>query len=292
MGITIKRVISRVRRFRREWREREWERLRRSGKWVRRGLGGGLVIDLPSESELARMIFVGDLEGEEQNIFRSLLRPGDFVLDVGANFGIYTVNAAGVVGDAGKIWAFEPTSGTFQSLQHNIAVNHLTDVVVAHKVALSDSDGSGELRVSRGGHDAWNTLGAVLHEKGYETEAVQCLRLDSALAKQSSYLAPSMLKLDVEGWEWHVLRGAEQLLGRPDAPMLQVEFAPTYFEANGTTIQILGDEIMRHGYALFKVVDAKTLQPIEGAFDQLTGNLYAVKPGSPWEERVRAICLP
>jgi FkbM family methyltransferase len=287
MGKQIDRVMSRVRRLRRAWRLRDWERRSRSAKYVRRALGGGLFVDMPSASDFAKLIYVHDYEAGELEVLRHLLRPGDFVLDVGANFGIYSVLAAGIVGSTGRVWAFEPSSGTFASLQHNISANHLVNVL-AHHVALSDADGEGMLKVSLKGRDAWNTLGASLHGSDHEFEAVRCARLDSFFAGQAPSASPAMFKLDVEGWEWHVLRGAEQLLARKDAPMLQVEFAPAYSEANGESIEMLRDEILRHGYTLFTLSDAGTLLPWNGTVEQLAGNLYAVKRDGPWGSRIQA----
>ena len=98
---------------------------------------------------------------------------------------------------------------------------------------------------------------------------------------------PYVIKIDVEGWEFQVLRGAEELLRRADAPILQVEFAPGYFVANGIDAETLRNEIVRHGYELYYLSGVRSLRRVRDGLDDLAGNLYAVKKSGPWLPRIQ-----
>lgn len=288
MGRDMKRLRALWHRIARASRARAWRRMTDGREKVRIDLEDGAFLEAPAASDLARMIFVDELEAEERKIIRKLLRPGDFFIDVGANFGLYSIVAGRCVGGEGAVWAFEPASATFASLQRNLDLNQLPQVR-AQQAAISDFDGEASMKVSLAGRDGWNTLGVSLHDGSHGTETVSCLKLDTVMETQMPARRPAMMKLDVEGWEWHVLRGAENLLARSDAPMLQVEFAPAYFTANGESIDALRDEITRHGYELYAMTGEAGLRRFDEGRDELAGNLFAVKPGAPWRDRFDAI---
>lgn len=284
------RVRSRLQRLRRWNREARWRRAATSSAYVRYAVLPGLVMDLPATSDLSRMVFVDDLEGVERRLLRQLLRPGDVFVDVGANFGLYTIDASKLIGESGSVLAFEPSPDAYGHLQHNISLAGVRNVDV-RQLALSDSDGTAVLKTSRDGRDAWNTLGQSLHGGQVDSQRVTTARLDDVLAALLPMARPTMMKIDVEGWECHVLRGAERLLGRADAPILQVEFAPKYFEVNGSHISALRHEILRHGYDLFNAVNAQSMRPHDNVCGTLDGNLYAAKSSSPWSERIKALLV-
>ena len=284
----MKRLRALWNRVTRASRARKWRQMTAGCETVMLDAGDGITLETSARSDLARMIFVDELEAEERQILSRLLRPGDFFIDVGANFGLYSVKAGKCVGDQGLVWSFEPAAETFASLDRNVKLNRLANVH-ALRLAISDFDGEAELKVSVEGRDGWNTLGASLHESAHGMERVPCARLDSAIKARPPGRAPAMMKVDVEGWEWHVMRGAEELLARDDAPMLQVEFAPAYFTANGSDITTLRDEITRHGYEFFAMTGHATLRRFAADRDELAGNLYAVKPQGPWRSRFESV---
>lgn len=285
----VQAVGSRIARARRRQREARWREISAATLYVRHVVRPGVLLDLPATSDLSRFVYVDDLEGTERRLLASLLRPGDLFIDVGANFGLYTVDAANLVGPSGAVLAFEPSANAYDNLCHNIALGQFTNVD-ARPMALSDRPGHAVLKVSRDGRDAWNTFGVSLHESAHEPQPVATETLDSILGSLPTGQRPALIKIDVEGWEYHVVRGAAQLLGRDDAPLLQVEFAPGYFEANGLDIAILGDAILSHGYELFQPAGACALRHHRPG-DQLAGNLYAAKQSGPWFPRLHPLLL-
>lgn len=153
--------------------------------------------------------------------YQSFLRPGDHVIDVGANIGYYLWAAAQVVGETGKFLAFEPLPGNYEVLKKNIeAVPSLRDRVQVWPWAIGDSTGTCDFYESK-----IPNLGSFFrHEKLEQTRTipVQVRRLDDILKSVEGF-RPSFLRMDVEGAELLVLAGARDLM-RTYKPSLFIEF--------------------------------------------------------------------
>lgn len=132
------------------------------------------------------------------------LDAGDYFLDLGANVGSYTVLAAGV--SKARVMSVEPIPGTFGFLVDNIRINAIGSLVQTQNVGLSDE--TGELRFSSDLDAENHVLGAADQFHGAEV-VVPVVRLDDLVSGQ----APTMIKLDVEGYESAVLLGGERTFG-------------------------------------------------------------------------------
>lgn len=138
-----------------------------------------------------------------------LLSPGKVFVDAGANFGIYTVMASKAVGEMGRVISFEPSSRAFPVLRRNIAINGFKNVL-AFPVALADKAGKALLyHHSAVGSDALakdSTFGPNAYAQNIETES-----LDNVV-RQTSVKKVDVIKMDVQGAEELVLRGAMDIL--------------------------------------------------------------------------------
>lgn len=170
-----------------------------------------------------------DVETRHTRLFRSLVREGMTVFDVGANVGYYTLQAAARVGPTGRVHAFEPASGTFARLRENITLNRL-DNVVAHRAIVHDRPGRLELFVSPPENTGLSRL-QPLGEAGTVVEEVEALTLDEYCAR-TGLLRVDLVKIDVEGNELAVLRGMSRLLEQPQIQLL-VEVCADHLEAFG-----------------------------------------------------------
>lgn len=165
------------------------------------------------DSGITGNIYSGLHEFPEMAYLLHVLRPEDIFVDVGANVGSYTILAASVVGASG--YAFEPVPQTFAKLQRNIELNHLEARVVAQNLGLADK--AGTLRFT-------SDLDAVNHavasgEVVGNTIEIAVTTLDSALHEVS----PSLVKVDVEGYETLVLKGGLKTLSDPNLHSVIVE---------------------------------------------------------------------
>lgn len=176
------------------------------------------------------------------------LREGSTVIDVGANIGYFSLLASVAVGASGSVHAVEALPSTVELLERNIELNRARNVTV-HPVAASDHDG--EVEVFRA-TEAF--LGSSSTRKGEHGEGrVRSMRLDD-LFEQVDGSDLSILKIDVEGDEAAVLRGAARLLETMRAPAAAlVELSPGGSAEQRHNRRTVLDLMSSHGFAAFGV---------------------------------------
>jgi FkbM family methyltransferase len=174
----------------------------------------------------------------------------DLVLDVGANAGQFAQRLRGA-GYGGRIVSFEPLSEVFGELSRHAAGDATWE---ARRLALSDEDGEAEIHVAG---NSWSSslleMGARHLQSAPEsayvgTETVRTARLDSVWEEVARGAAYPFLKLDVQGFEMHVLRGAERSLGRLRGLQAELPLASLY-EGDRPWREVV-DHLGEHGFAL------------------------------------------
>ena len=145
----------------------------------------------------------------ELGFLQVVLEPGKVVVDVGANFGIYSLAAARLVGDSGTVLAFEPAAESFGILEQNVHLNRVGNIR-PFRMGLSDRDG--KARLYHHADPGRNSLGGDGNPNA-TSEEITTLMLDSLLEREGIGRV-DLLKIDVEGAEELVLRGAMAVLNR------------------------------------------------------------------------------
>jgi FkbM family methyltransferase len=190
-------------------------------------LGGGLLLD--------------DITGRaviDPHVVGFMLRyldPGDTMIDVGANIGIYSVLAGAILGPRGRVEAFEPSPTLRPCLEANLKRNGLTNVRVHAKLAggrrmldpFVDGIGrSGRHRVP--GRREWVRARNLLH--------IPSVQIDEVVVGRRC----SLLRIDVAGYELRVLQGAEELLRRPNPPALLIAMDSALADYGHSPRQVMG----------------------------------------------------
>lgn len=158
---------------------------------------------LPASRGKVLRILNGTYEREQTRLFQEHIRPGATVLDVGAHVGYYTLLSAVLAGPRGRVHAFEPNPQNAAFLRRHVRLNRLGNVTV-EQAAVSDRAGTARFDFGTGsgtGHLA--DAGAL---------EVRTVRLDDYCAQHG--LAPTVVKIDVEGAEMSVLAGGRETLAR------------------------------------------------------------------------------
>lgn len=190
-------------------------------------------------------------EEGEWKFLRRLLRPGDVIVDVGANQGFFTILASMCVGGAGIVYAFEPTVSERRKLLRNLRVNHCENVVV-ESVAVGATDGIGTL-TSYGWHQgSFSSLRPAASDvvaPGARL-AVPVVTLDGWAAGRSVEHVRA-LKIDVEGGELDVLRGARAFLEH--RPIILCETQTQRTTQWGYAVEDLLAEVTAAGYIWFVI---------------------------------------
>ncbi len=146
--------------------------------------------------------WLGSYEYEKQLFFQEKVTPGSIVFDVGANVGFYTLLASVLVGDTGRVFAFEPVSRNLLYLKEHLRLNRVTNVTII-EVAVSDRCGVASF--------VEGPMTATGHLSGEGQLRVQTASLDE-LVSGGCIPVPDFIKIDVEGAEMLVLSGAKSVL--------------------------------------------------------------------------------
>lgn len=169
-------------------------------------------------------------EPTETTCFCTLVKPGDHVLDVGANIGYYSILAAHLTGPAGKVICVEPHPGNFALLKRNLRINGVARHVEAIRAAASAKGGPMRLfcsPVNSGDHRTYKS------DEARHSLMVKTLALGELMSKHSHRFA--LVKIDCQGAEEDIFRGMEDSLSNPSQrpQAIIVEFWPYGLETNG-----------------------------------------------------------
>lgn len=177
-----------------------------------------------------QMVIYRQWEADLSELFRKLCTPNSVVVDVGANFGYFTVMGANLIGTggSGQVFAFEPNPKLAGLLRRNLEVNWSIAPVIFHEAAVGDDAGEITLFVPEG-HGANASLSAAQGVACSEVK-VPLLRLDDTLP---SDLTIDLMKIDVEGHEAAVLRGARATISRSTNLHLILEWSRKQMEQAG-----------------------------------------------------------
>jgi len=202
-----------------------------------------------------------------ETCIRTILRPGQTAIDVGANLGYFTAVLAQCVGPAGRVWSFEPVPETFELLTLCTSLNdyaHVTPI----RAALGVADGSIEIT-----YDRRHSGIATMHpdQPGGDTQPVQLRTLDTMIASGEVDRLPDLIKVDVEGHELDVLRGARQTIAEA-SPAIVFELNERTARVAGWTLAELAELLRSLGEYSFFLIDDGGRRPLDPSSFRLERN--------------------
>jgi FkbM family methyltransferase len=152
------------------------------------------------------------------------VKPNEVLFDIGANVGAYSLYAASVVGS--KVYSFEPSPSTFKLLLENIYINRLSRNIIPFNIPLSSSTDLKEFKYSTLDSGAASHAGLEQAAGSEETisQPVLTITLDDLVLKYK-VPQPSHMKIDVDGHELDILKGASNVLRNPVLRSVQVELS-------------------------------------------------------------------
>jgi FkbM family methyltransferase len=172
---------------------------------------------------------------------------GARVVDVGASLGYFTLLMAYHAGPSGKVFAFEPNPIVFERLKEHLEMNMMTDRVETFKLAVGDENKPAGLSVYPGRHDISSLVGddTLVHD----VVKVDCVTLDR-MYLNGQLGRPVYIKIDVEGGELAVLKGAERLIA-DCRPTLSLEIGQYQRTLYGYAPEVLFDWTAQRGYSVY-----------------------------------------
>jgi FkbM family methyltransferase len=167
-----------------------------------------------------------DFFEDELPFVRQLLQPGQNVIDIGANYGVYTLPMAKKVGASGRVWAFEPASSTAQFLAQSIAANGFGQVTLEQK-AVSSAPGSAQLALH-----VHSELRSIVHSPVPPggSEQVSLVTLDDCMDRYR-WVDIDLIKIDAEGEEVNIVKGGRRFFANL-APLVQYELRTNAADMN------------------------------------------------------------
>ena len=226
------------------------------------------------------IFLTGTYETGTLHVFRKILRRGDVVIDIGANIGLMSLYAAKLVGKAGEIMSFEPMMEEYDVLLKNIHLNRF-EHVHAHNIALGAKNERKWIyahpEINRGSSSLVKSSG------GIAVTEVEIATLDDFLFLHPKKNNIRLVKIDVEGWELEVLKGAKSLLASRHAPALCVEYSSAHPLEGGELTEIWRFLSSVNSYRCFKLMLGKEkvsqLIPVRDVPDLPThDNLFCFLP--------------
>jgi FkbM family methyltransferase len=210
--------------------------------------GSKMYVDSRDTGVAPFLLEWGFYEKYETAIFESVVRKGMVVVDIGANIGYYTLLASHLVGEEGKVFAFEPDPSNYDLLLRNIEINNCTNIIPVRK-AISSKSGRMKLFL-----DKSNLGGHSLQEANVESNefvTVDIVRLDDFFRNMSYKI--DVIKMDVQGSEMNVLEGMASIVNRNDNLKILTEFWPTGLQNAGSSPLGFLKKLVEYGFVPYRI---------------------------------------
>jgi FkbM family methyltransferase len=242
---------------------------------------------IPEEEEALLLMYSGaasaGLEPGTRRILQAVVGPGGRAVDVGASVGLHTLALARAVGQTGRVDAFEAEPRLQPYLQRTLAVNGLGQVHL-HNMAVGAKDGTASFQVARTiGHSSLYGLG---DDEVRDQVTVQLRQLDSV----SDVMAPiDVIKIDVEGAELDVIRGAKKILSGSPECVVVAEFGPSHLRRAGVSVEDWFSEFTGHGFGYYGIAEPSgNLHRVDLRWvaSQHSVNILFVRPGARIEKKL------
>lgn len=171
----------------------------------------------------------------ERALIADYVNKSDTVVDVGANLGFFTILLSNLVGPNGKIFSFEPSKKTFKALSENIKINNIRNVIMENSGC---GDIEGTFSLSKDGK--FSGMDHIIVDKTEVTnfERIDMIKLDNYFESFNGRI--NLIKIDTEGYEPNVLKGAVKLINSFH-PVLVVELSRTYLQQSVDAKRIISE---------------------------------------------------
>jgi FkbM family methyltransferase len=208
------------------------------------------------------LITTGYIEPNVAKLLQKTFLPGAVFLDVGANFGFYTVMAGAQVGPAGRIYAFEANPFLIKFIKDNVWINGLSDRITIINKAVSDQSGNAQFKFSFsgiGGGFLSTGEGRTLTDTTDHFIEVPLTRIDDVLP---SDLSVDCVKLDIEGAELAALRGMSNVIARSPTIKIVLEFFPKLLSRGSGGAEKVLDALEQVGLGYWRISNRGRLEDV------------------------------
>jgi len=179
----------------------------------------------------------------------SLIKEGDNVLDIGAHIGTFSIPFARHTKERGAVYSFEANPNNYKLLLDNIQNNDLSRIITpTHAVVSCEAGAEFEMSLPGGGNSGMYRFLPVAKASG---DVVASLDIDDWYAQRESKLGIQLIKIDVEGAEYSVLRSCQEII-RQQKPAIYIEIYTSALQQHGSTVEDIEAFLDSHGYHYFR----------------------------------------
>lgn len=196
----------------------------------------------------------GHWDSNETRVLKQIVKNGFHVIEVGSNFGAHTLRMSELVGEKGKIFAFEANPNVSKYLKKSIEINHLTNILLFEKAA-GDAPGDANLIFSLlnigDGH--------LVHENKSGAVKTKIVKLDDSILEPHI----DLLKIDAEGYEYKIFNGAKNIIEKnANHIILMFEWVHAHLKKQHTSPESIIDFLKHHNFKLWRVGIRSKGEPI------------------------------
>lgn len=217
------------------------------------------------------ILSTGTYEDEIGKLIKISLTAGDTAIDIGGNIGLQSLRMSTCVGPSGKVFAFEPLNYLQEKFEKNMSLNKVHNVTL-FPFALSDQQNEIDLSINK---NQWNqgTFSLNSNVTGNDKQRVVVKVADDIPEIQSANNL-SLIKIDVEGFEYQVLRGLKQTLQK-HRPRIIFEYDNNYWSQTGQSIADCYKFLLSLNYSLYQI-SMVGCELINGPDNIESGNLFCI----------------
>ena len=188
-----------------------------NGLLIKEVQGNQMILDLNDVGISHELLLTGIHEAESTKQFRQEIKPGMHILEVGANIGYYALIGSQLIGDNGRITAFEPSPRNMNLLKANISLNSLDEIITTYPFGAGSKSGKERFYImSKGNMSSFISRDEDRIIKTLDYIDVEMVRLDDFLSEHN--MSVDYVRMDVEGYELEIIKGMERVLTSKEAP--------------------------------------------------------------------------
>lgn len=228
------------------WIGRSYVRFRYGKNLVLKEIQGSKMYLNPLDPGINRELLVRKVhEKGATKILREILSEGMRVVDIGANIGYYALIEAQIVGKKGKVYAIEPEPNNFELLNRNVQVNNFEYIIETFQIAIADKEGEDKLYISNKSNLHSLLPHSLISNSQNNYITVKTMTLDNFLRDKYPI---DFIRMDVEGFEYNIIKGATNTLKRTKNIKLFIEFHPIEIEAQGISLKAFIELLNNFGF--------------------------------------------
>lgn len=225
-------------------------------------IGKHTLLVFPSRNDWWKAMYFKCCDIQVEKNIRRYLAPGGTFVDAGAGAGYFSAIASNIVGDTGQVHSFEPNPVNAKAIQRMIDANPGSNIVLNHCALGADESVHDYYIQQFDHHTAASMVKSFIADVG-ETISVGTCRLDAYL-EQKKINEVSLIKIDVEGYEYFVLKGLEGFFRKCSRkPPLIVEITPPANSDPGYSMHEFYCYMRGHGYQAYNVFNPGRKEDIE-----------------------------